>query len=649
MRTPNNIIKLFALLSLNITYSYADFKNGNFTGGVDANNVPIDWTASGFSFTGYKANLVLPPKSLKDITLTPSTAKALGLTDIFKNDVNQSQDDYFLFGATPTSTLKLPESNKNTAMINLRSQTPPEGVSGTAGKPSNWQKFGKLATQLSQTIKIDSTDITEGSVHIRFKLAAVMENPDHTEKQQPFYAVQINNLTTNPNRDNPLFFQWSYAAQPGIPWKTITKKGTNSGSNATYNYVDWQSFDVDLKKQANVGDSIELVVLAAGCSPGGHDGHVYLDDVTTGKPSAPLSVVAKGPLTIEVGNQIEYEYTFTNNTGGPKDSVCVDAHIPVTQNTSPPEELIFKSYSTTNTTCNYNKNTNIINCCYKGKMANETSEKFSITFDVPENWVPSNGPINNGNFPVYADGYNPVLGNLVQTEILEAPPLPKNSFLVVDVNGLLKDGQPPILDPTKGPYEGTYTCKNTGTEEANPASCNIENLPAGLKIDGCSRQNGGDWPSSGSGSNLDYSIAKDETVTCTVKGIPEDSTSREYLTEISSNAANNINAETNIGSMPFYIVIPDSPKIPATQNGRPVISPAALCCGRSVVVYDIPEIDSDLPATYEIVSVTGSIKCNLGVDSNNKNFVRVYGRPGVCTVIAIKDNQLSQPYEFHAY
>ncbi len=58
-------------------------------------------------------------------------------------------------------------------------------------------------------------------------------------------------------------------------------------------------------------------------------------------------------------------------------------------------------------------------------------------------------------------------------------------------------------------------------------------------------------------------------------------------------------------------------------------------------MYDL-SIPSDLAATYRVVGTTGNISCSIG--STGPNFyVKVYGRPGTCTLQGTKDAQISAP------
>jgi hypothetical protein len=631
---------------------FANFVNGGFEdpytipspNTIPYVNIPA-WSSIGYIFNGYVAGLTLPPKSLADIKLDPSAKASLGITDIISNPSSQSQFDWFLNGATPITTIKLPENGTQTAMINLRSVNDKKSVSGTSAKPSGWATYGQQATALTQTITIDNNDIdpADGKVHIRFKYAPVLENPAHTAKQQPFYAIQINNLTTGRTGSNPLFFQWSYAAQAGVPWKALATKGINSGSNATYTYTDWQNFDyAPGNNLIHVGDQIQLIVLASGCSPGGHDGHIYLDDVTTR-----LTGISKGLLiSVEVnfvevpaGTELIYTYRYTNIGNTAADNVSVAAHMPQTQNTTSPLDTIYKTSTnptvgTGGPSCGYSSLTNLLNCSM-GTLEAGATGTFTMTVTVPSDWLPSYGPINNGNYPIQATGINPVLGNLVQTNIIAAAPTPQYSNLVVDVTGLKDPGGNNPTVTTGTPYTGTYTCSNTGNATAPDATCEISNLPPGLALTGCTY-----LPTRTQAFTQPAAIAVGQTVECTVAGTPTSDISREYDAFIQSNAGNNQNTVTNHATVP-YNSFNNPVSIPATLNGSAVLNPAKVCCGRPVLMYDL-SIESDLTATFQVISKTGNISCEIGSTGLN-SFVKIVGRPGSCTVQGTKDGQISLP------
>ncbi len=469
------------------------------------------------------------------------------------------------------------------------------------------------------------------------RIAPVLENPAHTAKQQPFYAIQINNLTTGRTGSNPLFFQWSYAGQAGVPWQTLSKKGSNSGSNATYTYTDWQNFDFAPGGGANginVGDQIQLIVLAAGCSPGGHDGHIYLDDVSTVPltPTTPslLINVSTTSTTVAAGQSITYTYTYTNNGPTSVDAVTVQAHMPQTQGTTTPFDTIY-STSTTKPCPNptFEATTNVLNCSL-GTLAAGSSNTFTMTVIVPSNWQPSYGPINNGNYPIQGTGVSPVLGNLVQTNIVAGTPPPNTSNLVVNVSEMNNNN---LTANTR--YDGSYSCTNQGPGYATNATCNISNLPDGLTVTGCTIT--GSPPSAFIEPNT---IPAGATVSCQVAGVPTSDISRQIDAVVQSNAANNQNSSSNYAVVPFNVY--NNPvSIPATLNGSTILSPARVCCGRPVLMYDL-SIPSDLAATYRVVGTTGNISCSIG-STGPDFYVKVFGRPGTCTLQGTKDAQISAP------
>jgi hypothetical protein len=101
-----------------------------------------------------------------------------------------------------------------------------------------------------------------GSHELRFNWAAVLEDPAHEPKDQPYLDVVVRNLT----RKTELYRKRFYATDPSFPgWV-----GTN------YKSIPWQTVLVsDLSKAA--GDEIELAIVGADCLLSGHGGYVYLD------------------------------------------------------------------------------------------------------------------------------------------------------------------------------------------------------------------------------------------------------------------------------------------------------------------------------------------------------------------------------------
>src|SRR5262249_3985832 len=146
----------------------------------------------------------------------------------------------------------------------------------------NQQGKNRNVNSLAQTMTVAAGDVdsVDGLVHVRFVVAPVLENPAHTASQQPYYFVQLTNLT----RNTILYNDYNASAQPGVPWKI---------SNGFY-YTDWQLVDIAPGSASlAVGDQVKLEVIGSGCSLGGHFGQVYVDGAGTTVPGPFVS--ATGP------------------------------------------------------------------------------------------------------------------------------------------------------------------------------------------------------------------------------------------------------------------------------------------------------------------------------------------------------------------
>lgn len=124
---------------------------------------------------------------------------------------------------------------------------------------------GSLVTTLKQVDTVTSADIDSGDglPHIRFSFAPVLEDPNHTPNQQPYFYVALRRVSDN----SLLFEQFAYSGQAGFNFLTAP---------TGWKYLPFQDVDVTLPANA-VGEQIELTVIASDCSLGGHGGYVYVD------------------------------------------------------------------------------------------------------------------------------------------------------------------------------------------------------------------------------------------------------------------------------------------------------------------------------------------------------------------------------------
>ena len=601
----------------------ADFTNGGFedtyTPAGTTHDLITGWTLAGYTFNGNASNA--PPTSISGINLsTPPTIPG-GISDIIAAVSPSQLDDYFLDGATPAPTLLLPGTGLQSALINLRFIHAPLAVAGTQSKPgSGWTKIGKQATSISQQITIQPSDIdpTDNKVHIRFIAAPVLENPLHSVSQQPFFAIQLNNITTGRIGANPLFFQWNFASQSGTPWKGLTAcKVGLVGCNTSYQYTEWQSFDMSPGNAfIHVGDTIEVVVVASGCSLGGHEGHVYVDDMHTTIPSS-LWVNATGPASTTPGSNVTYTYTYTNNGNVAVNNVTVVANLP--QGTPPLNgsgELTAVTLAQ-NTTYVSNTNPPTGSCsgtgpitCSIGTLQPGQSGTFAVTVAIPGSWVTTadtthtSGPVNNGNYPISGDSVATLLGPLVQTTLVAPSAL---SNLTANTSGM------PTIAIAGTAYTGSFTCANSGAGGAPTASCDITNLPAGLAVSQCTiTPSGLVW-------TQPADIPANQTVTCDVSGTP--STTGSFTATVTTDSSNNANSTTNHADAIITVSAADmvaTSSLPTTATVGIAYTGSFTCSNNSAVIATSVSCGiSGLPNGVTLSSCSSSPTNNPWVDGSS--------------------------------
>ena len=553
-----------SLLSIFSTPLHADFVNGNFEApypSADPLNPIFAWTITGYTYNGAISPIPSNIIDLSQLLLGPTSSLAPdGISDMIANAMPQSLFDYFLEGAIPTPLQKLPISGTQSASINLRSVNAPLMVAGNVAPTPPappWVLVPKEATSLTQRMIVQPSDISsDGYFHVRFKSAIVLDNPNNPVNQQPFIAVQVNNLTAG----IPIAFQWTYADQPGITWESLAMgAGTNLGSSTSYLYTQIKAFDLaqDLAL-AKVGEEIELIVMGSGSSVNGYEGHLYLDNVTTSIPEG-LWISVMGPTATSPGQTITYVYTYTNNQPTAANNVSITANLPE-RSGLPLESVTFVSVTTptagTSPTCT---GTGPINCSIGALLPFQTGT-FNLTVTIPSTWnLFDDGPVNNGNYSI-TDTQTSLLGNLFQTFFAG---MFEMSNLSVNVSGLPTTGDLGV------PYNGSYSCSNLPNAfadgDAYLGTCSIYNLPPGINFLGCTITPGNTpWVAP------DY-IPINETVTCQVSGIP--TTLGTFDVAVNSNSFRNASSITNHAIVPVSVAISPllSSNLVVNGDGLPTI------------------------------------------------------------------------------
>ena len=274
-----------------------------------------------------------------------------------------------------------------------------------------WPKFGNAVTvvnrqgdnhnanSMKQTMTIAAGDIdsVDGLAHVRFVIAPVLQDPGHPANEQPYFFVQLHNITKN----QILYQDFNFANQPGVPWKSVTTGGS------TYRYTDWALVDIAPGSALlNTGDEVELEIIGAGCSLGGHWGHVYVDSVG---PSVPgLFVSGTGPGAANQDTDITYTLTFKNGGAAGASGVVVEFNTP--------PDTTFTSFSAPGLTCSAPAAgaAGLVSCTV-GTLAAGASGSFDVTVHIDNGTAP--GLITAGDYNIDSPTTSPLTGPKVYTTV----------------------------------------------------------------------------------------------------------------------------------------------------------------------------------------------------------------------------------------
>ncbi len=531
------LLLVFALLP---GAALADFTNGGF----EANSF-TGWTKTYLQNNGVPTYLLATPRDPVSIAELNLAAGATDLSMIVTGVTPESVDDVLMAGGTPTPSLKIPKYGSYSARVNLGVND----IARTQVLTTNGHTYTsrtRHAESIKQSVTVTAADVdpSDGKVHVRFTVAPVLDNPGHPADQQPYFAVELRKTASGgvPITAQKLFFMFNFAGQTTV-WKATN---TTSGGARTYSFTDWQAFDIAPGNAfIQVGDTVELEVIAAGCSLGGHEGHIYVDAVGFGLPTG-LWVSAAGPAQTSVGQDITYTYTYSNNGSTSVNNVIVDANMP-RDSSGVPVSLTYVSFNAPGGTCTVPAvgSTGTVSCNF-GTMAPGTSGTFQVTVHVP---AVVTGPLNNSNYPIRGDGVSALLGPLVQTVIVPAATL---SDMSVNASGL------PLTAAVGSAYVGSYTCANLGVAAATSATCDAANLPPGISVTGCTI----------SPANAVWTqpaaVPAGQTVTCSVAGTA--SSAGTVSVVVTTGAGNDPNTANNTASRSVLVSNPPVPVADASSS-----------------------------------------------------------------------------------
>lgn len=87
----------------------------------------------------------------------------------------------------------------------------------------------------------------------------------------------------------------------------------------------------------------------------------------------------------------------------------------------------------------------------------------------------------------------------------------------------------------------------------------------------------------------------------------------------------------------------NSPSIPATLNGSFLVSPAIVCCGRPVILGDLP-VSGSGPTIYTVTAHTGNAICVIGHSGGQTYLKMNASNKGSCTIVGTKNGVTSAPF-----
>lgn len=316
-----------------------------------------------------------------------------------------------MLGSPPDTFAKLRLGNAGvgTAATQVIGGAPESQVDPSLGSAGSLRlpKYGQRAVRvnetnisygangLSQTMKVSLGDVDplDDKVHVRFAVAPVLNNPSHAYAQQPYYFVQLRNLT----RNTTLYTDFNVSAQEGVPWKSV---------GSTLLYTDWQLVDIAPGNATlAVGDDVQLTVVASNCAQGGasHFARLYVDAVGSGVPG--LYSWATGPQSANSGEPITYTINYKNggttSTSGTKVAFV-----------TPPNTTFVSS---TGGSCSAPAvgATGTLECTV-GTLAPGGTGAFTATVRINNG---TTGTITNGNYAISATGVSALIGPKVITAL----------------------------------------------------------------------------------------------------------------------------------------------------------------------------------------------------------------------------------------
>src|SRR5438445_9714108 len=357
------------------------FINGDFENDPIGTTPPSGWTLLNYlNANGVSGTASAPPSSFSALNLS-GLGTGVNATYVVGGTALTQADPDLGTG----QTFRFPLYGQRAARLNYKDAT-------TYGKNKNANVLKQ-----SMTVGLADVDPTDGQIHVRFAIVPVLENPSHAFNQQPYFYVELHNLT----RGTTLYTGFNTAGQTGVPWHTTTSIATG---NATQ-WLDWALVDIAPAGSAlSAGDQVQLTVVASGCALGGHFGRVYLDGMGSTVPGPYVS--ASAPQSVNAGTTLTYTLRYAN--GGT--TAALGAHV---DQVTPPKTTFASVSGTAGCTTPAVGSAGTISCPI-GTLNPGASGSFTVTVNVAST---ATGSIVNGNYSIGSVNSPTLLGAKVTTAV----------------------------------------------------------------------------------------------------------------------------------------------------------------------------------------------------------------------------------------
>lgn len=423
--------------------AHAEFQNGSFE---------QDW--AGWTVDPLRVASTIPtfpPTKFDDLGTSPWTAADPGASAVVGSTV----------AANTGGALTTPLFGNKSARVG-------DGRNGMRG----------ASIRQSATMGVGDIDPADGKVHVRFAVAPVLDAPTHPGNQQPYFFVEVKNLT----KGTQMFHTFNFANQTGVAWQAV----------GNYQFTSWQAVDVAPGAGLlDVGDQVEVIIVSGGCGPSGHGGLVYVDSgqgLTTLPGPFVTATAPEYAVRSDVGTPrtVTYNYHYSNGGEAPMPNSQVFIRSPQDQderdtngNQTAPQKNLRVDTASLPAACTVSQTIAAphadrslgpidVVTCNVGTLNPGNVGDLQIGWIVPSD---ARGPtLNHGNYYIQSASSPPLLGPLVKTEL--------TTLRLADLKVAVSNPSSSLACGASTTY--TATLNNDGPDTA-PVGVSIGNaVPPGL-------------------------------------------------------------------------------------------------------------------------------------------------------------------------